>query len=123
MSWTPDDSSLSACDNEDLAPNSEGATSDNTKAFLDHEKATADNQEMVPASVTLRKRFRWSIAPTPSKQTLSRSSDEHGIFASKSENVRPDTEKATPEGKDKVSNSECESGTRTDPLQLHPAPS
>lgn len=78
---------------------------------------------MITSSVTLRKRFRWSIAPTPSKQPLSRSSDKHGIFASKRGSVSPDPEIATPEGKHHASDSECESGMRTNPLQVHPAPS
>ena len=68
VSWTPADFDVSASDSEEVASNSEGATSDNEEAVFDlEEEGAVDDQEMVPISVTPRKRFNWSIAPTPSK--------------------------------------------------------
>ena len=121
VSWTPADFDVSASDSEEVASNSEGATSGNEEAVFDlEEEAAVDDQEMVPISVTPRKRFRWSIAPTPSKQRLSRSSDKIDIFAPNSEGATPNAEEAAPEGEDKDSDSESE--TMTNPMQVHLAP-
>ena len=90
-------------------------------SILKKKQRPVDDQEMVPIIVTPRKRFRWSIAPTLSKQRLSRSSDKIDIFAPNSEGANPNAEEAAPESEDKDSDSESESKTMNAPMQVHPA--